>query len=90
MSKEQPLNVYFQYAYFLAKSGNPEKGQEIVLHYLRIFPENHEVLLHAADFYLLTRDYPRVLQLLQKDFQLFPTQAVLERIKKLQANRQQD
>lgn len=88
--KEQPLNDYFQYAYFLAKSGNPKKGQEIILHYLEVFPENHEVLLHGAEFFLLTRDYPRALELLQKDFQLFPTKAVLERIRKLQANQQQN
>jgi tetratricopeptide (TPR) repeat protein len=88
--KEQPLNVYFQYANFLAKSGNPEKGQEIVSYYLQVFPENHEVLLHGADFFLLTKNYPRALQLLQKDFQLFPTNAVLERIRKLRLNQQQD
>ncbi|MCX6557042.1 MAG: glycosyltransferase family 39 protein [Candidatus Aminicenantes bacterium] len=83
---EQPLNVYFQYAVFLAKSGNREKGREIVMYYLRVFPENHEVLLHAADFYLLIRDYSRALQILQKDFRLFPTNFVQERIGKLQSS----
>lgn len=88
--KEHPLNVYFQYACFLARSGDPQKGLGIVSHYLRVFPENHQVLLHAVDFFLLVDDYPRALELLQKDFQLFPTKAVLERIRKLQTNQQQN
>jgi hypothetical protein len=86
----QPLNVYFQYAYFLAKSGNMERGREIILHYLRLFPENHEVLLKAADFYLLIRDFSRALHLLQEDFRLFPTNSVQQRIRKLQLNQSTD
>ncbi len=83
--KEQPLSVYFQYANFLARSGAPEKGKKIVDGYLRIFPENHIVLLHATDFYRLLGDQARFLALLERDFRLFPTAAVLKEIHDLKA-----
>ena len=88
--KDQPLNVYFQYATFLAKSGNPGQGQEIVLHYLRIFPENHDVLLHAANFFMSAGDPAQALALLKKDFQLFPTNAVQNKIKRIAAGQKQN
>ncbi len=83
--REQPLNVYFQYANFLARSGAAEKGKKIVDGYVRIFPENHIVLLHAADFYRLLGERAQVLALLERDFRLFPTAAVLKEIQDLQA-----
>ncbi len=89
-AQEQPLSVYFQFAVFLAKSGDRQKGQAVVEHYMKLFPENHEVLLHAADFFLLTGDPVQALQVLQKDFRLFPTSSVLEKIKKLQASQRHE
>lgn len=86
----QPLSVHFQYAAFLAKAGNPDKGKELVDQQLRVFPENHEVLLHAADFYLLIQDPPRAMALLKKDYRLFPTTATLARINSLMARPQPD
>ena len=83
--KAFPLSFWFSYANFLALDGQQSEAERIILNQLRDFPENHLVLLHAARFYLIIKDYDRARQLLEKDYRLFPnqqTRQLLENVKK--------
>jgi len=68
----QSQHTYFNYAYFLGLQGKKEAGEKYIYQMLSLFPQNHLVLIHAAKFYLLLKDYRTALIYLQKDYDLFP------------------
>jgi len=70
----QSLHTYFNYSYFLAFQGQKEKGEKYINEMLRLFPENHLVLVHTANFYLLLKDYSKAMEYFIKDYKLFPNE----------------
>ncbi|MCX7973933.1 MAG: hypothetical protein N3B16_05465, partial [Candidatus Aminicenantes bacterium] len=66
------LYTYFNYAYFLAKQGQREKGEKYVKEIIQLFPQNHLVLIHAANFYILIKEYDKALEYAKKNYDLFP------------------
>jgi len=83
MRPSQSQHFYVTYASFLAQSGRIEEGKKIIADMLRLFPENHLVLLHAAKFYIVLEDYPRAIELLNRDYKLFPTEEIRTLLKKI-------
>jgi hypothetical protein len=75
---------YFTYANFLAYKGEPEEGEKIVAEMLRLFPQNHQVLIHAANFYLTVDDNAKAIELLRRDYSLFRNNETLERLQQLE------
>jgi tetratricopeptide (TPR) repeat protein len=65
------LRLSFNYAYYLAFAGKTEAGERTVLEKLRQFPRNHFVLVQAAKFYVLIRDYGKAADLYSEDYRLF-------------------
>jgi len=74
---------YFIYAYFLLFQGKIQEGERIVSGMLELFPENYLVLLHAARFYNLKKDYQKSIELLEKNYVLFPNKKVLRLIEEM-------
>jgi len=81
--------TYFGYATFLAYKGEPEEGEKIVTEMLRLFPQNHQVLLHAANFYSVVGKTQRAIELLRRDYDLFGNSETLKRLQQLEALLQQ-
>jgi tetratricopeptide (TPR) repeat protein len=79
----QSSYFYLNYAVFLAISNRTSEGEKIVDEFLRLFPENHLVLLNAARFYATAGDYEKAAACLRKDYALFPSPQTLEEIKAL-------
>ena len=80
----QSLHFVFVRADFLALSGKPEEGEQLILDVLRRYPGNHLVLVNAAKFYLGLDNTPRAIELLERDHKLFPTlgsRALIESLK---------
>jgi tetratricopeptide (TPR) repeat protein len=75
-SPAQSQHFYLTYASFLALKGRVDEGEEIITRMLTLFPENHLVLLHGAKFYIVIKDYHTALEVLKKDYSLFPTEEV--------------
>jgi tetratricopeptide (TPR) repeat protein len=65
------LRLSFNYAYYLAFAGQTEAGGKIVLERLSQFPRNHFVLVQAAKFYVIVRDYGKAAELYSDDYRLF-------------------
>jgi len=84
LQEEQSQFFYFTYATFLAFKGEPEEGEEIVAGMLRMFPQNHQVLVHAARFYMLVDDNKRAKELLKKDYNLFRNNETLKLLQQLE------
>jgi hypothetical protein len=80
MGASQSQNFYFIYANFLAQSGDVAKGERIVADLLQTFPENHLVLVHGAQFYVIVKNYPRALECLETDYRLFRNRSTLAQI----------
>ena len=79
-------HFYVTYASYLALTDRPEEGRNIIDRLLSLFPENHLILLHAAKFYIILQDYDRALELLTRDFALFPTEEIkglLEQVRRV-------
>jgi len=86
----QSQHTYFNYAYFLALQGEREKGEKYIKEMLRLFPQNHLVLIHTVNFYLLLNDYKSAFEYIKKDYELFPnpkTKRFLSEIEKLVENK---
>jgi tetratricopeptide (TPR) repeat protein len=84
LSDLQSQFFYFTYATFLTYKGEPEEGEKIVAEILRRFPQNHQVLIHAARFYMIVEDNKRAIELLQKDYNLFRNNDTLKLLKQLE------
>ena len=69
--EQQSQNLYFIYSYYLALKGQGEEGENVVRKMLGSFPENHLVLVHAARFYILIKNFEQAIDLLEKDYRLF-------------------
>ncbi len=80
---------YFIYANYLAKTGKLGEGEKIVLNMARLYPGSHLVMLHAARFYILARDYAKAEDWLRKDYQSFgsPETAALLQAVRAQKNK---
>ncbi|MCJ7682061.1 MAG: hypothetical protein MUP70_15140, partial [Candidatus Aminicenantes bacterium] len=79
-------HFYVTYASYLALTDRPEEGRNIIDRLLSLFPENHLILLHAAKFYIILKDYDRALSLLTRDYALFPTEEIkglLEQVRRV-------
>ena len=90
-SPAQSQHFYLTYASFLALKGSEDEGREIIERMLSLFPKNHLVLLHAAKFYIVIKDYPTALEILNRDYTLFPTDEVrtlLEQVKEARIREQ--
>lgn len=74
--KGQSQHFYVTYACFLAQKGKVDEGENIIRQMLNVFSENHLILLHAAKFYIILKDYEKAIELLKKDFALFPTEEI--------------
>jgi tetratricopeptide (TPR) repeat protein len=74
----QSQHFYVTYASFLALKGKQKEGESIIQEMLRLFPENHLILLHSAKFYIVLKDYSKAIDILTRDYELFPTQEVKE------------
>ncbi|MFC2158694.1 tetratricopeptide repeat protein [Acidobacteriota bacterium] len=72
----QSQHFYVTYARFLAFSGRSEEGEKLIRRMLGLFPKNHLILLHSAKFFILIEDYDQALDLLERDFALFPTEEI--------------
>ena len=86
----QSQHFYVTYASFLALSDRAGEGEKLIQQMLGLFPENHLILLHSAKFYILIKDYDRALDLLKKDYTLFPTdeiKALLEQVESIKNRR---
>jgi len=79
---------YFTYATFLAYKGESEEGRKIVTEMLRLFPQNHQVLIHAANFYITIDDKEMASQLLRKDYSLFRNSKTLKLLEQVENSRQ--
>lgn len=82
--ENQSQNFLFNYSYFLALTGKMEEGEQIIQRLLRVFPENHLVLIHSAKFYVLLEDHQEASKLLEKDYKLFRTKDTLRSLQELQ------
>jgi hypothetical protein len=69
---------------FLAYKNKPEEGKKIVTDMLRLFPQNHQVLIHAARFYMILKDNNRAIELLHKDYNLFRNSGTLKLLEQLE------
>ncbi len=87
LRRDQSQNFYFLYAYFLAFKGEISGGEEIVTEMLRLFPENHLVLIHSAKFYITIKDNEKASELLTKDYNLFPTRETYKLLQELKEKR---
>ena len=87
--RAQSQHFYLTYASYLALRGEVEEGAEIIQRMLTLFPENHLVLLHAAKFYIVLKDYPSALGILERDFSLFPTEEVRLLLEQVRQTREQ-
>jgi tetratricopeptide (TPR) repeat protein len=67
------LRLSFNYAFYLAFAGRTEEGERAVREKLGQFPGNHFVLVQAAKYYVIVRDYARAARLYEEDFRLFRT-----------------
>ena len=67
------LRLSFNYAFYLAFAGKTDEGEKTVLEKLAQFPANHFVLVQAAKYYVIVRDYARAAALYNEDFRLFRT-----------------
>ncbi|MCK4338083.1 MAG: hypothetical protein KAX11_09060, partial [Candidatus Aminicenantes bacterium] len=74
--KSQSQHFFVTYACFLAQKGKIDEGENIIRQMLNVFSENHLILLHAARFYIILKDYEKAIELLKKDFALFPTEEI--------------
>jgi tetratricopeptide (TPR) repeat protein len=81
----QSLHFSFVYADFLALTGRAADAEKIVRNLVDTFPQNHLVLLHAAQFYMAADDPERGVDLLEKDYILFPNQRTLELLRRLKS-----
>ncbi len=84
--RSQSQNLHFTFAYFLGLKGEEAEGEKIVENMLDSFPSNHLVLTHAARFYMITKNYQRAVELLDKDYRLFSdpqTAELIEQLKKM-------
>ena len=87
LRRDQSQNFYFLYAYFLAFKGEISDGEKIVTEMLRLFPENHLVLIHSAKFYITIKDNEKASELLTKDYNLFPTRETYKLLQELKKKR---
>lgn len=79
----------FSYATFLVYNGESGKGEEIVTEILRMFPQNHRVLLSAARFYILVDKKRIAIDLLRKDYNLFRNNQTLKLMKQLEESQKE-
>ena len=86
----QSQHFYVTYARFLALSNRSEEGEKLIRRMLGLFPKNHLILLHSAKFFILIEDYDQALDLLERDFTLFPTEEIktlLDQVRTIQNRR---
>jgi tetratricopeptide (TPR) repeat protein len=83
LGREQSQHFYFIYAYFLAFKGKISEGEKIVAGMLNFFPRNHLVLLYSAKFYIIIKNNEKALELLTRDYDLFPTRETFKLLQKL-------
>jgi tetratricopeptide (TPR) repeat protein len=76
LRKYQSQHFFVTYACFLAQKGKVDEGKKIIRQMLDVFSENHLILLHSAKFYIILKDYEKAIELLKKDFALFPTEEI--------------
>jgi len=74
--KGQSQHFYVTYACFLAQKGRIKEGEKIIRQMLNMFSKNHLILLHAAKFYIIVKDYEKAIELLERDYKLFPTEEI--------------
>ena len=75
---------YFTYATFLAHKGEPDEGKKIVADMLSLFPQNHQVLIHAANFYITVNEKEKAIGLLRQDYSLFRNSETLKLLQQLE------
>lgn len=88
LRKVQSQFFYFTYATFLAYKGEPEEGEKIVKDMLRLFPQNHQVLIHAANFYMITDESEKAIEILRQDYALFRNDKTFKLLKQLENSSQ--
>jgi hypothetical protein len=82
----QSLHSSFNYSYYLAFAGWRAEGEKVVQALVDRYPLNHLVLIRAAKFYLIVKDYPRAAELYGEDYRLFrneQTRRLLEELRPL-------
>ncbi len=82
--KEQSQHFYITYACYLALKGQSREGENIIKQLLELFPANHLILLNAAKFYIILKDYDTATGLLQKDLRIFPTEEIQQLLSQIE------
>jgi len=77
------LHSKFNYYYYLAFSGRAGEGERAIQDLVGRYPRNHNVLMRAAKFYLILKNYRKAAELYERDFFLFRNQQTKKYLEEL-------